>query len=175
MRGKRRHSRRTRSLRRITPAHAGKTRMFRRVLVGVADHPRACGENNVLCRRNIASGGSPPRMRGKPISSSVVTAVARITPAYAGKTLLFFTWVVGGADHPRVCGENMKPTTFLNRDCGSPPRMRGKLRQRQVRKRTNRITPAYAGKTSPCLGGLSYRSDHPRVCGENICNFCLRR
>ena len=45
--------------------------------------------------------------------------------------------------------------------------MRGKLSNRHASSCLLRITPAYAGKTSPTANTLSPKPDHPRVCGEN--------
>ena len=49
--------------------------------------------------------GSPPRMRGKVSAVIVATVGFRITPAYAGKSLVCQSSSVCGKDHPRVCGE----------------------------------------------------------------------
>ena len=45
MRGKPSHNLRIARVRRITPAHAGKTSFSYRLPASSADHPRACGEN----------------------------------------------------------------------------------------------------------------------------------
>ena len=69
-------------------------------------------------------------------------------------------------DHPRVCGEKL---SFAQTYCflsGSPPRVRGKVKRKNLRVKTEGITPACAGKSiqelTPCLT----EKDHPRVCGE---------
>ena len=53
----------------ITPAHAGKTVHLDSIKDDAADHPRACGENQMLITAATVSTGSPPRMRGKPFLS----------------------------------------------------------------------------------------------------------
>ena len=50
---------------------------------------------------------------------------------------------------------------------GSPPRVRGKLKQATLFRMADRITPACAGKTDPRKNRLWGAEDHPRVCGEN--------
>ena len=45
--------------------------------------------------------------------------------------------------------------------------MREELSCRPVRPGDIRITPACAGRTSPCSPSLSHHRDHPRVCGKN--------
>ena len=71
---------------RITPAGAGKTKLFRLFDTFKRDHPRRCGENNYITAKEYAHSGSPPQVRGKPLLSSCFVVVQRITPAGAGKT-----------------------------------------------------------------------------------------
>ena len=51
----------------ITPAHAGKSMASRSSRLAAWDHPRACGEKQVIMWLHIIRKGSPPRMRGKVI------------------------------------------------------------------------------------------------------------
>ena len=46
--------------------------------------------------------------------------------------------------------------------------MRGKVDIVNKMYGTNRITPAYAGKSCVGLSGSAARADHPRVCGEKV-------
>ena len=98
---------------RITPAHAGKTRQVLRGKAFREDHPRACGENLIMCEGLQERMGSPPRMRGKRAHAYDACGRLRITPAHAGKT---------------------KPEDIeAERKRGSPPRMRGKRPRLQTR------------------------------------------
>ena len=106
-------------------------------------------------------------MRGKQYLANPVQAVARITPAYAGKTPGEYTAVSSITDHPRVCGENDHKRTVYDVLHGSPPRMRGKPPEACTAEIGTRITPAYAGKTCFATACACVRADHPRVCGEN--------
>ena len=78
------------------------------------DHPRVCGENHDQLTSQAGEKGSPPRMRGERHHIGVGGGQLRITPAYAGRTVLpkdpLMTW----EDHPRVCGEN--PLAVLPRE-----------------------------------------------------------
>ena len=65
-------------------------------------------------------------MRGKETFVAEKSAVVRITPAYAGKSLRSRSSSRRSRDHPRVCGEKF--------DAGSDHRV------------ASGITPAYAGK-----------------------------
>ena len=105
-------------------------------------------------------------MRGKEISVGGDNGMKRITPAYAGKRDGGLAVIGSHEDHPRVCGEKTMPEVIGNGHIGSPPRMRGKVRQTYTKVISYRITPAYAGKSqSPwCLCRSCW--DHPRVCGE---------
>ena len=44
--------------------------------------------------------------------------------------------------------------------------MRGKVASAAQQKIPDRITPAYAGKSSAYVGGEGEGKDHPRLCGE---------
>ena len=58
------------------------------------DHPRVCGKNLRIWLSCAFHAGSPPRMREKHGEATNQIALARITPAYAGKTkLLKFTLI----------------------------------------------------------------------------------
>ena len=92
--------------------------------------------------------GTPPRMRGKPLTVSASPQISGNTPAYAGKTLRRFPNWTGIKEHPRVCGK----TDLRNRHVVSP----------------EGNTPAYAGKTTIFSPAGTGGWEHPRVCGENL-------
>ena len=52
--------------------------------------------------------GSPPQVRGKPVTPIDAITQERITPAGAGKTKKLQFSADGMEDHPRRCGENIK-------------------------------------------------------------------
>lgn len=83
---RRRAAPRTRA-RGITPAHAGKTIRNSASRKTPRDHPRVCGENKRCVEKLASNPGSPPRVRGKLRQPLRLTALSRITPACAGKTL----------------------------------------------------------------------------------------
>ena len=152
---------------RITPAGAGKTAKKRVRRRYTRDHPRGCGENFAEILSLEGGAGSPPRMRGKRWGVQNGWLSDRITPADAGKTLLFFGGQYVVRDHPRGCGENQTHPQTRQSKTGSPPRMRGKrFAFGQLRPRAG-ITPADAGKTRLELHENKLDKDHPRGCGEN--------
>ena len=131
----------------ITPAYAGKRVSRSPAKTGEWDHPRVCGEKQDDAESMTLAEGSPPRMRGKGANVDCSGRAAGITPACAGKRMVFAgrksrTW-----DHPRVCGE--KGITYDADDAsgGSPPRMRGKGQAACEVVVEFGITPAYAGKS----------------------------
>ena len=110
----------------ITPACAGKRFLPPPMPSVTRDHPRVCGEKCPSDSIGNDGSGSPPRVRGKGISRRAPAMKVRITPACAGKRLLYFSQVRQRWDHPRVCGEKTSPTGRAYLVGGSPPRVRGK-------------------------------------------------
>ena len=105
-------------------------------------------------------------MRGKVNKITGKWDLQRITPAYAGKSVVHGPVEPVIGDHPRVCGEKCKLLYFQQLNKGSPPRMRGKVTVVVRLTVADRITPAYAGKSFlKSRTGEGVR-DHPRVCGE---------
>ena len=77
---------------RITPADAGKTAVDAAQSQNATDHPRGCGENNRPPLLLALVGGSPPRMREKPLIPFRYSRPCGITPADAGKTTCRTWW-----------------------------------------------------------------------------------
>ena len=90
----------------------------------------------------------------------------RITPAYAGKRTGLICKYPLVRDHPRLCGEKDRANKKMHVVQGSPPPMRGKVFSQHRKYNSNRITPAYAGKSAVVELLLITRQDHPRLCGE---------
>ena len=150
----------------ITPAYAGKSLTMLPTAFVPRDHPRVCGEKGKGGVLTMAETGSPPRMRGKVGGAKNIAGTARITPAYAGKSLRHGDILHRKGDHPRVCGEKGYQTSQLFALMGSPPRMRGKEPAFRPHVFGRGITPAYAGKRARGMPSRQGWRDHPRVCGE---------
>ena len=86
-------------------------------------------------------------MRGKVLLNLRGRQHFRITPAYAGKSYLATCQQAMREDHPRLCGEKIFTVLQYTGFPGSPPPMRGKVREYRSMKKKIRITPAYAGKS----------------------------
>ena len=160
----------------ITPAGAGKTIYFILFDFQAQDHPRRCGENGREAGATGVMSGSPPQVRGKPLTGGCLPNLKRITPAGAGKTRFRPPTEARDRDHPRRCGENQVNFASFREAKGSPPQVRGKPLFSALGGNNSRITPAGAGKT--VLEGRCLREakDHPRRCGENACiRYCRSR
>ena len=72
---------------RITPACAGNRACMLHPAAGYKDHPRVCGEQNIIKANYPKNTGSPPRVRGTVFPSFAKTLCHRITPACAGNRL----------------------------------------------------------------------------------------
>ena len=92
----------------------------------------------------------------------------RITPAGAGKTVVFDGDASYRQDHPRRCGENEWADLNNKVGIGSPPQVRGKRVDTQDSAQAIGITPAGAGKTCVPPYKECKKWDHPRRCGENL-------
>jgi len=110
---------------RIIPACAGNSPLAAMKMDRRADHPRVCGE---LCGgrlKNVAAGGSSPRVRGTQFFAHSHLPPHRIIPACAGNSATPLQSWPTRADHPRVCGELADFHVIHRPGGGSSPRVRG--------------------------------------------------
>ena len=146
-RGKERRLARKRRLYGITPAYAGKRSAKKKKQQSLKDHPRLRGEKPQERQSKNPAKGSPPLTRGKGFLVAIIGVLARITPAYAGKSSLFDLVYCNPEDHPRLRGEKSFLFSSLFFFVGSPPLTRGKVTAICFVMAFFRITPAYAGKS----------------------------
>ena len=118
---------------RITPACAGKSHRSLLRDKRREDHPRVCGEKRRSSAHIFSRLGSPPRVRGKDRAVYLPHRADRITPACAGKSHLAWAASPLHEDHPRVCGEKSMAFWRRSQRIGSPPRVRGKEIQVQMK------------------------------------------
>ena len=74
---------------RITPACAGNTNLGCLCVVVIQDHPRLCGEYQLVDLQRYNRKGSPPPVRGILSDNNSFKVRLRITPACAGNTAYF--------------------------------------------------------------------------------------
>ena len=166
MRGKAKHTHAFQFRHRITPACAGKRLCLTCVLAILWDHPRMCGEKESNIGGYVSTVGSPPHVRGKVRRLTLERLFTGITPACAGKSTKLRNAIRSKWDHPRMCGEKSAASTCPICARGSPPHVRGKVKENQTLWYEDRITPACAGKSYIRLALLHPTWDHPRMCGE---------
>ena len=154
-----------------SPRMRGTPRKRRFTTRSTVDHPRVCGEHWIDRNGTPQYLGSSPRMRGTPTLPAGSKSPSRIIPAYAGNTPRCLYPTCSCRDHPRVCGEHNIVFVPYNLYRGSSPRMRGTLTTIRCAPELIGIIPAYAGNTfRPCRLVVRGR-DHPRVCGEHVCQY----
>ena len=128
---------------RITPALAGNSIRCTSTTRLIRDHPRVGGEKVAAALVYTGGTGSPPRGWGKVGAALRKERLSsRITPAWAGKSLLSFWYCFCLKDHPRMGGEKSALLRILPLTRGSPPRGRGKAPNPCNSGLLQRITPA---------------------------------
>ena len=134
-------------MRRLIPAHAGKTLGPGRRTPNERAHPRSRGENLYCGKRGFDGRGSSPLTRGKHDGARHRRGAARLIPAHAGKTK-----TVACADPTRL---------------GSSPLTRGKRPSTKKDPKPYGLIPAHAGKTRATPASRATCWAHPRSRGEN--------
>ena len=134
-------------VKRLIPAHAGKTFSGTLKLHCDRAHPRSRGENLPTEGSNDEAAGSSPLTRGK--RSPLIRALQahRLIPAHAGKTRGPPRAPDTASAHPRSRGENHGVQSRITNQTGSSPLTRGKRRYPKVRGHLEGLIPAHAGKT----------------------------
>ena len=150
----------------ITPAWAGKRQFYSPLPCLRRDHPRVGGEKVNRKEPRLTDLGSPPRGRGKVLPCPALPDVPGITPAWAGKSSSGRGLRWGCRDHPHTGGEKGTLPLLVCWWAGSPPRRRGKAEEPREPGTFDRITPAWAGKSSLSWPWGWWRRDHPRMGGE---------
>ena len=113
-------------------------------------------------------------MRGKADSSGFRPLLPGITPAYAGKSAGIAALGAVGGDHPRLCGEKFFKWSERKHIAKDHPRLCGEKFSNGLNENTSqRITPAYAGKSSGEICGYNGYKDHPRLCGEKLSQYAV--
>ena len=151
----------------IIPACAGNTPQPRQDRRAIRDHPRVCGEHQLLSSDQTRVEGSSPRVRGTRTARTETGGDPGIIPACAGNTTSATHQAPSGGDHPRVCGEHRTGVGSPSRTWGSSPRVRGTQFGGCHGELALGIIPACAGNTSIIVPRHTTTGDHPRVCGEH--------
>ena len=93
-------------MRRLIPAHAGKTMSRVCPFLATAAHPRSRGENGIEITIDQEKSGSSPLTRGKRAGGVMPAGIGGLIPAHAGKTGRGLCTSLAPPAHPRSRGEN---------------------------------------------------------------------
>ena len=125
-RGKRHAACPRRTVKRLIPAHAGKTHLTPIISRPAGAHPRSRGENRRARNWIPSAAGSSPLTRGKRSWRSCRRSPLWLIPAHAGKTGGTRSRSCGHWAHPRSRGENEIARAEDVNANGSSPLTRGK-------------------------------------------------
>ena len=109
----------------IIPACAGSTWCRASSLQNNRDHPRMCGEHDMVFLSVREVEGSSPHVRGALSERMMALPRCGIIPACAGSTVRTARDHPAERDHPRMCGEHNFGDVFQYRGEGSSPHVRG--------------------------------------------------
>ena len=131
------------------------------------DHLRVCGADQADAELAADSQGSPPRVRSRPVLLHDHPIEGGITSACAEQTAPLKHPRRARRDHLRVCGADSMQCRASSQACGSPPRVRSRLRLDSPLRIHQRITSACAEQTRRWLPDHRANRDHLRVCGAD--------
>ena len=151
----------------IIPACAGSTLFCHRFFGRFRDHPRMCGEHRICCQSCKISTGSSPHVRGALVQDFLQGLSTGIIPACAGSTVSWRIRRPPCRDHPRMCGEHNRGSSFGQSHKGSSPHVRGARAGRLCGVPRSGIIPACSGSTPSNTTPRATTRDHPRMCGEH--------
>ncbi len=151
---------------RFIPACAGNRLEQIRIHLHSPVHPRVCGEQGGIRRGSFLISGSSPRVRGTVTRTLTRQICLRFIPACAGNSPGFCVGHIQSPVHPRVCGEQMRSSTWLVSVRGSSPRVRGTEWYGTTNDAVARFIPACAGNSFQMALVIIHLPVHPRVCGE---------
>ena len=167
VRGKHHKSRLEDQVYRSIPARAGETKRGVTAVACRGVHPRACGGNQGGETSATCGRGPSPRVRGKPIETTIKGGLPGSIPARAGETTFISCNARMSRVHPRACGGNGATVIVADRFKGPSPRVRGKRCEVGARPGQERSIPARAGETAGWNIRYGDAGVHPRACGGN--------
>ena len=153
----------------IIPAGAGRREGVGGLACLFGDHPRGCGEKYPASTSSCPRRGSSPRVRGEGGLPPAAAHERGIIPAGAGRSVIIVRRALIARDHPRGCGEKPDGVTHLDSSLGSSPRVRGEVSFGFLLFALSGIIPAGAGRSAPGSSPPFVPRDHPRGCGEKVC------
>ena len=126
-RGRRADAAGGRDVHRSTPAWAGMTYRAIAHLPSAGEHPRVGRDDQPRSDHVPSPHGAPPRGRGRRLHDGPAARMIRSTPAWAETTSTGLTCRLPLTEHPRVGGDDVRPSPSAIPVWGAPPRGRGRL------------------------------------------------
>ena len=152
---------------RFIPARAGNMHSDQRDTGLHPVHPRTCGEHCLTANSSHTFFGSSPHVRGTSVPLEAIVKRGRFIPARAGNISRPDERLRADPVHPRTCGEHCVPRLDGLLLLGSSPHVRGTWSRIITDVRILRFIPARAGNIHGVPPFFSFRSVHPRTCGEH--------
>ena len=152
---------------RVIPTGVGKAGVHKPDHNTTTGHPHGCGESSAIDQMYSLVNGSSPRVWGKRDAGLPGSLSRRVIPTGVGKA-----WMMGvsssiGSGHPHGCGESPPVARFEKPNCGSSPRVWGKLSVVYHRFRRIRVIPTGVGKALYGPNRDGAQAGHPHGCGES--------
>ena len=166
-RGKRQVLGRSRQVRQLIPAHAGKTLHNPAHRSASKAHPRSRGENFKDETRGVWGEGSSPLTRGKHERGPYQVRSPGLIPAHAGKTATGSAAPSTPRAHPHSRAEKQAARVAPCGRLGSSPLTRGKLPGVGIPERRLRLIPTHAGKMTGTWPPPCPSPAHPHSRREN--------
>ena len=155
---------------RSTPTRVGKTYLQWWMVIIIAVHPHACGENEVSRYLLAFSHRSTPTRVGKTDESAGRCAYSRrSTPTRVGKTPPKSAASCNSSVHPHACGENGFDKPLADALGRSTPTRVGKTSNQKRRPGIMDGPPPRVWGKRCSFGEYAGRiTVHPHACGENV-------
>ena len=138
-------------------------------------HPRIRGESLIALHSIFFPRETSPHTRGKPRTCIGVSPEPGNIPAYAGKADPQRFWCLLAQKHPRIRGESLIFEVLLRHRRETSPHTRGKLSVTLPDGSASGNIPAYAGKAGFPLGRSNWWWKHPRIRGDSVISFLVKR
>ena len=129
----------------------------------------------MLMEQTTFRPGSSPHVRGARAVRPVRCPNPGIIPACAGSTSALPKARPSPRDHPRMCGEHPSYMSRGRYEVGSSPHVRGAHHVDADGDTIDGIIPACAGSTETSTILTLPAGDHPRMCGEHLPRFAVKR
>ena len=149
------------------PTRVGETARIASTDRRFAEHPHACGGNQVVSTLPGSASGTSPRVWGKHRLDPFAPFLHRNIPTRVGETICSAVYCSAIAEHPHACGGNGSPLSAAGVRIGTSPRVWGKQLQSHPACTGIRNIPTRVGETAFPKLFEDRVAEHPHACGGN--------